>query len=559
VRLKLIAILLLTIVLAGQSVLAANPPANRQIRTLELTCLPPGEDLKENRASILYAKALEDLGLDVVVHPMPYSVEGDYIWRERDRWDFTAWYMTARPERTDPDELLYNGFISTSIEGGYNFVSYVNPTIDELLNAQRVETDTEKRREIIWEIQEIIAKDEPIIFTVALSEGFAFSKDVFAPESIVDLPGIGIRNYWAFVNAKPIGSQKTMLANYCEEIRAINPFYISGVGDILIDSLVFDRLMRVGPEGLPVPSAAKSVNWLDAVTLEVVLRDNMAFHDKVPVSATDVKFSYETVMSGEAPEYEPFTQSIKSIEVISDKELIFHLKQPNAAFLVTTLCKLFIAPEHIWGPLIEEVRTNPAEDATMMQRDHPIGSGPFKFVAWHRGEEVVLEAVASHYNKPNIERFVYRHVGIPEVALGQLVSGELNFLSDYRGDPTVLAQTVAKNASLVLQNSITLGTRFFALNLRRQPFDDPAFRRAIAYAVPYDQIVETVEQGFTIRSDSYVNPSLEYWHNPNLPQYNYDLDKARQILEDAGYEWDDQGRLCYPAGKAEMLKPAWGP
>jgi peptide/nickel transport system substrate-binding protein len=550
---------MLLISIIGLGSLAADLPADRLIRQLELVCAPAGEIIKEYRASTLYVEGLRELGLDVKLHPLPYSVEADYIWRERDRWDFTAWDMGARPSRTDPDDLLYNGFISTAIEGGYNFVSYVNSVIDVLLKAQRAETNMEKRREIIWEIQEIIAEDAPIVYTVAMPEFAAFRNDVFEPDSMVNMAGIGLLNYWTFVTAKPVGPQKTMIANYTKDIRALNPFFISGTRDTYVDLLIFDRVMRISPEGLPVPSAAQSVNWLDEVTLEVILRDNMTFHDGVSVTTSDVKFSYETAMSGEAPEYEPFTQDIESIEIVSDEKMIFHLKEPSAPFLTSTLCKLFIAPEHIWGPIVEELKASEAEDATTTQLDHPIGSGPFKFVAWSRGEEVVLEAFTSYYNAPAVERFVFRKVGIPEVALGQLQSGELNYLSIFRGDPTVLADAAAEDAALEFRSSITVGTRFFALNCRRQPFDDPAFRRAIAYAVPYDQILETIEQGFTVRADSYVSPALEYWHNPDIPQYNYDLGKARQILSEAGYEWDVQGRLYYPEGEVESLEPAWGP
>jgi len=552
--------LLIIVVSSGQSLLWGKAlPKERQIRTLELYCMPAGEDIEEYRAAVLYANELRKLGLDVKEHPMPYAVGGDYIWRERSRWDMTAWYMTARPERSDPDELLYNGLISTTVKGGYNFYGYINPEMDRLLNAQRAEIDIEKRRELIYKIQEMVADDVPVTFTVHRSENFMYNKKIWDPNSIVDQAGIGLRNYWTFVNAKPLTKTKNMIADYAEEERAINPFYISGVVDLWFVGLIFDRLMRIGPDGLPKPAAAKEVKWLDDVTLQVILREGMKFHDGKPVTAEDVKFTFKAIKSGEAPEYEPFAASIESIEVLSKDKLIFHLKAPNVAFLITSLAKISIAPKHIWEPIIEDLKKKPTEDATMIQRKVPIGSGPFRFVSWRRGEEIVLEAVKDHYNAPKIDRLIFRKVSIPEVELGQLVKGEINFLSDYRGDPSALKKAAEANDSLVWKNCITLGARFFVFNLRRPPYNDKAFRKALAYVVPRKKIRDVVEHGFTTIADSFVSKALEYWHNPKLPQYEYNIEKAKEILANAGYEWDKKGRLYYPEGKKETLKPAWGP
>jgi peptide/nickel transport system substrate-binding protein len=106
---------------------------------------------------------------------------------------------------------------------------------------------------------------------------------------------------------------------------------------------------------------------------------------------------------------------------------------------------------------------------------------------------------------------------------------------------------------------MTLGSRFFAFNMRRQPFDDNAFRLALAHAVPYEEIVETVEFGLTKRSNGLINQTLAFWYNPNAPLYEFDLEKARKTLSEAGYEWDDKGAIYYPQGRNETLKPAWGP
>ena len=139
------------------------------------------------------------------------------------------------------------------------------------------------------------------------------------------------------------------------------------MADMWVSELIFDRLVRIGPDGLPKPSAAKEVKWLDNVTLEVTLRYGMKFHDGKPVTAEDVLFTFESIMSGEAPAFTPFVASVQSVEALSANKLIFHLKRPNAAFLVTSLGEIRIAPKHIWEPIIEDLRKKEKVDATMVQ------------------------------------------------------------------------------------------------------------------------------------------------------------------------------------------------
>jgi len=558
-KIVIILMVMLLIIAISSVVHGKTLPKERQIRTLEYVSMPAGEDLPEYRGAVLYANELRELGLDVIHHAMPYSTEMNYIWAKRDSWDLTSWWFGARPERSDPDELIYNSFISTNTEKGYNFEGYENPEMDRLLNLQRLAFDPEKRQEYVYKIQELIAEDVPLVFMVHRSENFAYNKKLWDPNSIVHQDGIGIRNYWTITNMKPLTEMKDVIANYSESIRTINPFNISGIADVWNTELIFDRLLRIGPDGLPKPAAAREVKWLDNVTLEVTLRSGMKFHDGKPVTTEDVVFTFDACKSGEAPRYEPFATLVKSIEVSSKDKMIFHLKNPNAAFLITSLAKINIVPKHIWGPIIEELKKK-SEDVTMYQREIPIGSGPFRFVSWKKGEEVVLEAVKDHYNAPKIDRLIWRNVQMPEVQLGQLKNWELNFLTDYRGDPSILKKVVEDNDDyLTWENCITIGIRFVAFNLRRPPFNDKAFRKALAYAAPRKKICDVVEFGFTTAADSIVSKELKYWHNPKLPQYEYNIEKARQVLASAGYEWNEKGRLCYPEGKKETLNPAWGP
>ena len=83
-------------------------------------------------------------------------------------------------------------------------------------------------------------------------------------------------------------------------------------------------------------------------------------------------------------------------------------------------------------------------------------------------------------------------------------------------------------------------------NCRRKPFTDVAFRRALGYCVPKKRIVEEFYEGFAVEAHSTIGPMNKFWHNPNVKKIDLDLEKARQILKDAGYQWDSKGKLYYP-------------
>ena len=83
------------------------------------------------------------------VRPLPGQQFNQVVWYERQRWDATTWRMVGRPERSDPDELTYNLFVSANAANGYDFVGYNNPEYDKLAQAQREELDLDKRQALI--------------------------------------------------------------------------------------------------------------------------------------------------------------------------------------------------------------------------------------------------------------------------------------------------------------------------------------------------------------------------------------------------------------------------
>ena len=109
-------------------------PATRSVRSRCLT-QPQAAAPQEYQAAQIIADAWRKLGLTVNVRPLPGQQFNQVIWYERQRWDATTWQMVGRPERSDPDELTYNLFVSANAANGYDFVGYKNPEYDKLAQA----------------------------------------------------------------------------------------------------------------------------------------------------------------------------------------------------------------------------------------------------------------------------------------------------------------------------------------------------------------------------------------------------------------------------------------
>ena len=537
------------VLMAGS--LPAAAESGDEVRKLTLISRAQAANPQQFQGAELIAQAWRKLGLDVEVQGMPRPQQSDAVWYNRDTWDLTMWQMVGRPERSDPDELIYNLFHSSTAEKGYNFVGYVNPEYDTLVEKQRVTANRDDRKVMIDRLQDIINEDQVYAFLVHPLQTFAIDKTVWNASSTVVQPGLGIKNFWTYTNIEPLGDQKDMILNSSDELNAINPFYISGATDSWITELIWDRMMRIGPTGLAEPWAAKSVEWSsDSMSVTVTLRDGMMWHDGTPVTAEDVVFSF-TAPVKYAPMYKPFVNGIANIEVLDASTVRFDLSKPNAAFETSTLSKLNLAPKHVWEPLLAAL--GEGESAESIREESRIGSGPFKFNRWANQQEVVLDANTDHWSAPKMERWILRIVLNVEATLGMLRSGELNFLSDYTGDPVLLIEASDADGDLDVVESVDIGFQYVAFNLRRPPFDDTAFRRALSTAINRELIRKAAYNGFAVTANSVVSPALSFWHKAGIDkELPTGINLAKSILEDAGYVVED-GKLHYPAGQTELF------
>ena len=527
-------------------------PAGDLVRPLTLLTLPQAVSPQEYNAAELVADSWKQLGLTVTVRPLPSQQFNQVVWYERQKWDATTWTMVGRPERSDPDELTYNLFVSANAANGYDFVGYISPEYDQLAQAQRQELDLTKRQALMRKAQELVNHDQPYGFMVHPKSLVAFNQTIWDPKSTVEEEGLGIRNFWTWIKLTPLTAQHDIIVNSTTVPTNISPFNIPGAQGSWATELIWDRFMRIGPDGLPQPWAAETVTRPTPTTVELTLRDGMTWSDGQPVTIDDAVFSLQAPGFGDkSPMYKPFVANIASVDKTGDRSLRITLKRPDAAFLVSSLSKLNLAPKHVWQPIFDDLASKPQTAESIME-PKPVGSGPFKVVSINLNEQIVLEANPSHWSKPKAGRFIMRMMPNIEAALGALRSGEINFLTDYTGDPQLLYDLGKSDKAIVVSSSLDIGFKFVGYNARRPPFDDVHFRQALSAAMDRETLAADAWGDAAVPANSWVSPALKQWAVPDILAQlpGHDLEGAKKILKDAGYVLVD-GKLHYPAGVKE--------
>jgi peptide/nickel transport system substrate-binding protein len=305
--------------------------------------------------------------------------------------------------------------------------------------------------------------------------------------------------------------------------------------------LLYDTLTQVGPDGSVRMWAAKSFKSIGEIAIEVVLREGMKFHDGTPVTAEDVKFSYEYLKKWEAPYFLKYLEPIKEIEVVGKDRLTFHLKRPYAPFIMNTLGQIFILPKHIWKDIPEKVGLSKPQDYRNVP---PIGSGIYKMDYWREGQEFKYLRHTDHFMVPKVDLLTIVF-GSGELQMSALKKGTID--ASFQEIAPAVAKELEGERNIRVFKVPSAGFSEVTYHCGKPPFNDKKLRVALSYAIPYEKIIDEVYLGNAGRSASTITPVNAFWHNKNLKLRPFDLEKARSILKEAGYQWDDKGQLCYPS------------
>ncbi|MEW6398760.1 MAG: ABC transporter substrate-binding protein, partial [Bacillota bacterium] len=392
----------------------------RKIKTIEIWTMTPEYSQDRYEAALMIASWWKQLGLDVQAKPMDGTVISSKT--RTPPWDFDTYMLQwfGTPERIDPQLFIYQVFHSSQdVEGGANRSGYRNPEYDQLAEAQMRETNPEKRQEYVLKAQELLAEDVPVITLYFKNLRQVYNHDRFS--GIVEMPGVGINNIWTFLRAEPKTTDRVLRVASPDDCDNLNPMiaWINADWDILY--LIYDTLVRLGPDGQPTPSAASSWEFKSPTVLQVKLKEGLKFHDGKPLTAEDVKFTFEYALKWGMPKVAGFVKPVKAVRVLDQHTLEFETAQPVGSLVSGTLAAVPILPKHIWEGLLEREKiAKPADWAN----PHPIGSGPLKFRYWRRGEEIRLDTFKEYHTPAKIDGVLQIIYPSPDALLGAMELGK---------------------------------------------------------------------------------------------------------------------------------------
>ncbi len=331
---------------------------------------------------------------------------------------------------------------------------------------------------------------------------------------------------------------------------SLDPINATDGESLIVARQVFDGLLDFKPESteltpalateLPEPEQGGRVYTF-------TLRDGVKFHDGEPLNAEAVVFNFERWKNTDNPYHKGGGSAssafayyagmfggfdddsvIESVEAVGDNQVRFTLKEPQAPFLRN----IAMSPFGIASP--KAIRQNVEEFWK-----NPVGTGPFKFVSWNQGSEVRLNKNADWWGGdvpvtqggggPYVDRVVFRSIPDNTSRVAALQGGQISGADGLTPDdvPTV------REAGLTVLTRPPLNIGYLAMNVQKEPFNDVRVRRAMTHAINMPEIVEAFFGDTAEVASNAYPPTIPFFREETEP-YEYDPDRARQLLQEAG-------------------------
>ncbi len=348
--------------------------------------------------------------------------------------------------------------------------------------------------------------------------------------------------------AQPAG---TLVVGLVAEPVNLDPAQVTDLNSNRVGRRIAETLVTFPEESTQiVPGLAES--WVvskDGLRYTFKLRKGVSFHDGTPLDAEAVKFSIDRQINPEHPfnklgKY-PFANfffgNIKAVEVVDPLTVEFVLKEPRASFLavLTAGAASIVSPTAV---------RKYGQDYALT----PVGTGPFKYASWDRGQRVVLEKNPSYWRFPvKLDRVIYRPIVEDQARLTELLTGALDLIV---GTPPDYVGQLEANPKVTLLKQVGAHVWYLGINNQKKPYDDKRVRQALNYAVNKDAIVRDVLKGTGSLSVGPVLPKT-WGADGGLKPYPYDPERAKKLLAEAGYPGGFTTTLWVPESGSGMQSP----
>ncbi|MCU0877666.1 MAG: ABC transporter substrate-binding protein [Pirellulaceae bacterium] len=413
------------------------------------------------------------------------------------------------------------------------------PTLDEL--NETVEWQDRPVLDSLALLREKLAKEQPL---ATVEQALALKNDSPADNEKIksalgQLPESEDKVNWdAEINRHGYG-----------DVNSTNPLLSSSVIESEVTGLMAFGLFSFDWQFNPFASSDTVKSWQtskDGMIDKVVMRDDLTWSDGTPITAHDVVHSFKAIMTSAIPipALRSGTDKLKWVEAYDDHTLVYFQKEPYATNVWTL--NFSVVPKHIYPE--EKLAADPTlvNDPYFVKLENaPVVGGPYVIKSRTRGQEIILERRDSYYehdgkqvrDKPHFKTIRFRIRPDLSVALLALKAGDI----DEMQLAPEMWRTQTNDAEYYRTNtkaSALEWTEFhFVWNLADPLFADKRVRKALAYAMDYEELIERLRYGLDEQCSGVFHPSAKWAPQPAPPLFVQDLDKAEELLDEAG--WTD--------------------
>ncbi len=318
----------------------------------------------------------------------------------------------------------------------------------------------------------------------------------------------------------------------------------------LIESHIYDCLLKMDENMNIVSDLAESWEQVDDLTWKFTLRKGVKFHNGEEMTSKDVLYSFKRLYNEPAAQINVQFIDENGFETPDDYTFILKTTE-KYAFLEAQLC------DNAMSILNEKAVTEAGDDYDR----NPVGTGPYKFVSWNAGDNITVERFDDYWGEaPKLKNIVFRFITENSARTINLESGDIDLCIDIQASD---ADRIANGENTTLISEAGNTVRYFAFNCRHPVFEDKRVRQAMVHATDLESIRQVV-YGVNTSTPSEVTPIVPglKGRNTNLPAYEYNPEKAKELLKEAGVGDGFTVNYIYLAGTsnnmvAEMLQAMW--
>jgi peptide/nickel transport system substrate-binding protein len=289
----------------------------------------------------------------------------------------------------------------------------------------------------------------------------------------------------------------------------------------VVYSNILEGLVKIDRNGKIAPALVRDFKISkDGKEYTFILKKGVKFHDGKPFDAEDVKFTFERLMDPKTATAHPeYYKDIDSVQVVDSHTVKIKMKNVNSIFLFN-----LARPDSI---IVNKQAVDRLKSA-------PIGTGPFKFVEWVRGDHITLAKFDDYHRKgiPYLDKVTFKFIGDPSAQIASLKAGDIDVIAyDVSPENALLLE---KDPKFKVLNGYTTTKVILSTNNSRKPFNDVRIRRAMAHAIDRTALIKGAMSGYGVPIGSHMDPGNPYYIDLT-PYYPYNPEKAKQLLKEAGY------------------------